>query len=295
MIDTRLMQYFLAVAKEQNITKAAKVLHITQPTLSRQMAMLEKEIGATLFIKGSRPLSLTNEGYLLRRRAEEVLDLLAKTEAEVSCGKEELEGTVTIGCGEIAAVQYLAKIIEKFHEIHPLVVFDIYTANADQIRQRMDEGLSDIGLLLEPSDIEQYEYIRMPVTEKWAAIVPSGVPLSKRNSVTAEELAKVPVIMPSRKKVHAEVANWFGKHYEHLNIAAVSNLSTNSALLVEAGLGYALTIEGALPFLKESRIRMIPLSPELTATSVLAWKRQLPFSSATEHFLEFFRKEAEDQ
>ena len=153
MIETRLMQYFLAVAKEQNITKAAKVLHITQPTLSRQMAMLEKEIGATLFIKGSRPLSLTNEGYLLRRRAEEVLDLLAKTEAEVSCGKEELEGTVTIGCGEIAAVQYLAKIIEKFHEIHPLVVFDIYTANADQIRQRMDEGLSDIGLLLEPSDI----------------------------------------------------------------------------------------------------------------------------------------------
>lgn len=138
MIETRLMQYFLAVAKEQNITKAAKVLHITQPTLSRQMAMLEKEIGATLFIKGSRPLSLTNEGYLLRRRAEEVLDLLAKTEAEVSCGKEELEGTVTIGCGEIAAVQYLAKIIEKFHEIHPLVVFDIYTANADQIRQRMD-------------------------------------------------------------------------------------------------------------------------------------------------------------
>lgn len=119
MIETRLMQYFLAVAKEQNITKAAKVLHITQPTLSRQMAMLEKEIGATLFIKGSRPLSLTNEGYLLRRRAEEVLDLLAKTEAEVSCGKEELEGTVTIGCGEIAAVQYLAKIIEKFHEIPP--------------------------------------------------------------------------------------------------------------------------------------------------------------------------------
>ena len=159
----------------------------------------------------------------------------------------------------------------------------------------MDEGLSDIGLLLEPADIEQYEYIRMPVTEKWAAIVPSGVPLAKRNSVTAEELAKVPVIMPSRKKVHAEVANWFGKHYEHLNIAAVSNLSTNSALLVEAGLGYALTIEGALPFLKESRIRMIPLSPELTATSVLAWKRQLPFSSATEHFLKFFRKEAEDQ
>ena len=121
MIETRLMQYFLAVAKEQNITKAAKVLHITQPTLSRQMAMLEKEIGATLFIKGSRPLSLTNEGYLLRRRAEEVLDLLAKTEAEVSCGKEELEGTVTIGCGEIAAVQYLAKLLKNFTN-PPLVV-----------------------------------------------------------------------------------------------------------------------------------------------------------------------------
>ena len=252
MIETRLMQYFLAVAKEQNITKAAKVLHITQPTLSRQMAMLEKEIGATLFIKGSRPLSLTNEGYLLRRRAEEVLDLLAKTEAEVSCGKEELEGTVTIGCGEIAAVQYLAKIIEKFHEIHPLVVFDIYTANADQIRQRMDEGLSDIGLLLEPSDIEQYEYIRMPVTVKNGQQLFHHVFRWRKETLSQQKnLPKSPGhYAKPQKKVHAEVANWFGKHYEHLNIAAVSNLSTNSALLVEAGLDYALTTEGHCHFLK---------------------------------------------
>lgn len=180
------------------------------------------------------------------------------------------------------------KLLKNFTKSTP-GCFDIYTANADQIRQRMDEGLSDIGLLLEPSDIEQYEYIRMPVTEKWAAIVPSGVPLSKRNSVTAEELAKSRSLCQA-EKVHAEVANWFGKHYEHLNIAAVSNLSTNSALLVEAGLGYALTIEGALPFLKESRIRMIPLSPELTATSVLAWKKTAAFFFGNRTFSGIFQK-----
>lgn len=291
MIETRLLHYFLTVAKEQNISKAAKVLHITQPTLSRQMAMLEKEIGAVLFVKGSRPLTLTGEGYLLRRRAEEVLSLIAKTEEEVRCVDEELEGTVTIGCGEIEAVKYLAEIIEKFHELYPLVIFDVYTANADEIRQRMDEGLTDIGLLLEPVDTEQYEYIRMPIKERWTAIVPAGVPLAKKEAVTAKELAKVPVIMPSRRKVYAEVANWFGKYYENLDMVAVSNLSTNSALLVEAGLGYALSIEGALPFLEESRVRMIPLFPELTTTSILAWKRQQPFSAATERFLQFFRNQ----
>lgn len=295
MIETRLLYYFLTVAKEQNITRAAKVLHITQPTLSRQMASLEEEIGATLFVKGSRPLSLTNEGYLLRRRAGEILELLAKTEEEVGCGEEELEGTVSIGCGESIAVKCLADTIAEFHEIHPLVVFDIYTANADQIRQRMDEGLTDIGLLLEPADTEKYEYIRMSVKEKWGAIMPSGVPLAKRESVTAEDLAKVPVIMPSREKVHAEVANWFGKYYESLNMVAVSNLSTNSALMVEAGLGYALTIEGALPYLETSRVCIVPLFPELTATSVLAWKRHQPFSAATESFLEFFKDKMKEK
>lgn len=289
MIETRLLRYFLTVAKEQNITNAAKALHITQPTLSRQMAMLEEEIGAKLFVRGNRTLSLTNEGILLRRRAEEILELVQKTEEELSTREEQIEGTISIGCGELASVELLCKVIAGFHEKYPRVVFDVYTANADQIKHRMDGGLTDIGLLLEPVETERYEYIRMPVRERWAAVMPSGVPLAKREHVTAKDLADIPVIMPSRQKVHNEVASWFGDYYEKLKITVVSNLSTNAALLVQAGIGYALIVEGALPFLERSRVSMVPLYPELTATSILAWKRQQPFSPAVMCFLKFLK------
>ena len=289
MIETRLLYYFLTVAKEQNITNAAKALHITQPTLSRQMALLEEEIGAKLFLRGGRRLTLTNEGLLLRRRAEEILELVEKTEEEIAAKEEQIEGTISIGCGELSSVKLLTEIIADFHVKYPQVVFDVYTANADQIKHRMDGGLTDIGLLLEPAETEHYEYIRMPVKERWVAVMPSGVPLAKREYVTAKDLSDIPVIMPGRQKVHDEVANWFGGFYENLKITGVSNLSTNAALLVRAGIGYALIVEGALPFLECSEVCMVPLYPELTATSVLAWKRQQPFSAATVHFLEHIK------
>lgn len=289
MIETRLLHYFLTVARERNITNAAKSLHITQPTLSRQMTLLEEEIGAKLFIRDSRPLSLTNEGLLLRRRAEEILELIDKTEMEISNQEEQVEGTVSVGCGELASVKLLTELIGHFSQQYPRVVFDVYTANADQIKRRMDDGLTDIGLLLEPVDMERYEYIRMPVKERWAAVMPSGVPLAKREHVTAKDLAEIPVIMPSRQKVHDEVANWFGSAYKRLQVIGVSNLSTNAALMVRSGLGYALIIEGGLPFLERSEICMLPLYPELTATSVLAWKRGQPFSTAVSRFLEYIK------
>lgn len=289
MIETRLLHYFLTVARERNITNAAKALHITQPTLSRQMTLLEEEVGAILFVRDSRPLALTDEGLLLRRRAEEILELMEKTEAEISSQEEQVEGTVSIGCGELASVKLLMEMIVRFSGQYPRVCFDVYTANADQIKQRMDHGLTDVGLLMEPVNLERYEYIRMPVKERWAALMPAGVPLAKREFVTAKDLADIPVIMPSRQKVHDEVASWFGDGYERLQLIGVSNLSTNAALMVQSGLGYALIVEGAMPFLEQSQIRMVPLHPELTATSVLAWKRGQPFSSAASRFLEFVK------
>lgn len=286
MIETRLLHYFLMVARERNITNAAKALHITQPTLSRQMTLLEDEIGVRLFIRDSRPLTLTDEGLLLRRRAEEILELIEKTEAEVSTKEEQVEGTISIGCGELASVKLLTDLMESFSQCHPQVSFDVYTENADQIKHRMDNGLTDVGLLLEPVDMERYEYIRLPVKERWAAVMPAGVPLAKREHVTAKDLAEIPVILPSRQKVHDEVANWFGAHYNSLRVIGVSNLGTNAAMMVRAGLGYALIVEGALPFLDQSEVRMVPLYPELTATSVLAWKRGQPFPTAVSRFLE---------
>lgn len=286
MIETRLLHYFLTVAREQNITNAAKALHITQPTLSRQMAMLEEELGTRLFIRDGRPLTLTDEGHLLRRRAEEILELVEKTQAEVASHEEQVEGTVSIGCGELASVRVLMDVIADFSQRYPRVAFDVYTATADQIKRRMDDGLTDIGLLLEPVDMERYEHIRMSIRERWAAVMPAGVPLARRKHVTARDLADIPVILPSRQKVYDEVVSWFGSAYESMQVIGVSNLGTNAAMMVRAGLGYALIVEGALPFLKKSEVCMVPLYPELTATSVLAWKRRQPFSTATSRFLE---------
>lgn len=289
MVETRLLHYFLTVARERNITNAAKVLHITQPTLSRQMTLLEEQLGVKLFVRDSRPLALTDEGFLLRRRAEEILELVEKTEAEVSAQEEQVEGSVSIGCGELASTKLLMEKVAGFSEQFPRVTFDVYTANADRIKHRMDNGLTDVGLLLEPVEMERYEFIRMPVRERWVAMMPSGVPLARRKYVTARDLEDIPVIMPSRQKVHDEVASWFGDDYEKLRLIGTSNLSTNAALMVQAGMGYALAVEGSMPFLEQSNIRMIPLYPELTATSVLAWKRGQPISTAVSRFLEYIK------
>lgn len=289
MVETRLLHYFLTVARERNITNAAKVLHITQPTLSRQMTLLEEQLGVKLFVRDSRPLALTDEGFLLRRRAEEILELVEKTEAEVSAQEEQVEGAVSIGCGELASTKLLMEMVAGFSEQFPRVTFDVYTANADRIKHRMDNGLTDVGLLLEPVEMERYEFIRMPVRERWVAMMPSGVPLARRKYVTARDLDDIPVIMPSRQKVHDEVASWFGDDYEKLRLIGTSNLSTNAALMVQAGMGYALAVEGSMPFLEQSNIRMIPLYPELTAPSVLAWKRGQPISTAVSRFLEYIK------
>lgn len=289
MIETRLLYYFLTVARERNITRAARSLHITQPTLSRQMTLLEEEVGARLFVRGSRPLSLTDEGVLLRRRAEEILGLLDRTQEEIRTQETEIEGTISIGCGELASARWLTEMIAAFTRQYPKVVYDIYTANADEIKQRMDDGLTDMGLLLEPVEMERYEFLRLPIRERWAALIPSDSPLAGNQYVTAEDLAASPIIMPSRQKVYDEVANWFGGHYDQLHIVGASNLSTNAAHMVHAGIGYALIIEGGLPFLDEHEVCLRPLYPELTATSVLAWKRAQPVSSAVGRFREYVR------
>ncbi len=290
MIETRLLHYFLTVAREQNITNAAKTLNITQPTLSRQMTCLEHQIGAKLFQRDSRPLVLTDEGVLLRRRAEEILELLEKTEAEVTIREEQVEGTVYIGCGELGAVRVLSDLMTGFRQRHPRVVFDVYTTGTDRIKRRMDEGLTDIGLLLEPADMERFEYIRMPHKERWVTVMPAGAPLAKQKAVTARELADVPIIVPSRQKVFDEVANWFGEYYNKLDIVAANNLVSNCVLLAQSGIGYALAVEGGLPFLDSSELCALPLSPELTTTSVLAWKRNKPLSSAALQFKEYAKR-----
>ena len=286
-MEIRVLRYFLTVVREESITKAAEVLHITQPTLSRQLAQLEAETGVRLFHRGSRKITLTNEGMLLRRRAEEILDLVDKTSQELSEQEDLVEGVIAIGGGELGAIEILAELCGSFREKYPRVRFDMYTATADLVTERMERGLIDVGLLLLPIDMEKFEFIRMPHPERWAAVMRTDDPLAEYEAVTAEQLTGRPLILPRRLNVQSELANWFGNSFANLEIACTGNLTTNSAMLVQKGCGCAVVIEGSLPFWDQSKVASRPLSPELFATTVLAWKREQPFSNAVKKFIEY--------
>lgn len=289
-MEIRVLRYFLTVVREENITKASEALHITQPTLSRQLAQLEEEVGVKLLNRGTRKITLTNEGILLRRRAEEILQLVDKTEKELIEQEEQVEGKITVGCGEIESVQLLPELFESFHKKYPRVQFDLYTATADHVKEQMDKGLADVGLLLEPIDIEKYDFIRPDIKEHWVVLMRPEDPLAEKQSVSAKDLSELPLILPRRLRVQSELASWFGDYYKNLNVRFTSNLSTNAAIMVANGLAYSVVIEGAIPFWDSSKLIYRPLYPDLTATSVLAWKRNQPFSPATTKFIEHIKR-----
>lgn len=286
-MEIRVLRYFLTVVREESITKASEVLHITQPTLSRQLSQMEEEIGVKLFHRGTRKISLTNEGILLRRRAEEILQLVDKTEKELVEQEEQIEGKVSIGCGEIASVQLLPELFRSFREKYPRVSFDIFTATADLVKEQMDKGLLDLGLLLEPVDVEKYDFLRFNIKENWVVLMRPDDLLAKKESITAKDLYTAPLILPRRARVQSELASWFGNYYEKLDVIFTSNLNTNGAIMVESGLAYSIVVEGAIHLWDKKKITYRPLMPSLTATSVLAWKRGQPFSSAATKFIEF--------
>ena len=288
-MEIRVLRYFLAVAREENMTKASEILHLTQPTLSRQIAGLEEEMGVQLFIRGSRKLTLTEDGMLLRRRAEEIIELVEKTERELAEPDEETEGCVTIGCGDLQAVQVLADIIRSFQEKYPRVVFDLYTAAADSVKERMDRGLTDIGVMLEPVEMEKYRFIRLEGSEHWTVLLHPEDPLAEKAYVTPEDLASVPLILPCRMNVQNELAGWFGDYYKNLSVRFTSNLPANSAVMVKNRLGCALVISGAAGMWDKEQIICKPLSPELTASSALVWRRMAPFGRAAGKFIEYVK------
>lgn len=288
-MEIRVLKYFLTVAREEGINRAAEVLHITQPTLSRQLSQLEEEVGVKLFHRGARKITLTNEGILLRRRAEEILALVDRTEAELTQQEELVEGRIVIGCGELAAVQILPKMIQTFNQKYPLVTYDIFTANADLVKEQMEKGLIDIGVLLEPIDIEKFDFIRLIKKERWIVLMRPDDPLAEKDRITAKDLEGLPLILPRRQNVQNEVANWFGDSFQKVQILFTSNFNTNSAIMVQGGLGYSLVIEGAIPFWDKEKMTYRPLEPELVASSVLAWKKQQPFSLAAAKFIEHMK------
>jgi len=285
-LDIRVLKYFLTVVREENITRAADILHITQPTLSRQLSKLEEDLGVQLFLRGKKGIALTNEGILFRRRASEIVELADKAERELSESEQLIDGEIAVGCGELESVKLITKLFMSFKEKYPNVHLDLYTGNADQIKQRIDNGVTDIGILLEPVEIEKYNFIRLNIKENWVVLMRADDPLAEKEYVTAQELSKLPLIMTKRQSIRNEIESWFRGYMDELNIAASSNLSTNASILVEQGLGYALIIEGSMPFIDKSKVACRKLYPERITTSVLAWKKHQPFSLAVTKFIE---------
>lgn len=285
-MDIRVLKYFLAVVREENITKASEILHITQPTLSRQLSKLEEDLGVQLFVRGKRGITLTAEGILFRRRASEIVELADKAEKELAESDGLIDGEIAIGCGELETIKILPKLFMSFKEKYPNVHLDLYTGNADEIKQRIDNGITDIGILLEPVEIEKYDFIRLNVKENWVVLMPADDKLAQKEYVTVEDLSKLPLIMTKRQSIRNEIESWFRGYMAESNIVVSSNLSTNASIFVEQGVGYALTIEGAMPFLDKSKVTYRPLQPEKTTTSVLVWKKHQPFSSAVTKFIE---------
>ena len=285
-MELRLLRYFLTVAKEQSFTKAAEQLHITQPTLSRQMAAFEEELGVTLFIRSGKKISLTEEGILLKRRALEILNLEEKTLEELKGKEDVVEGNITIGCGEFAAVETLAKICKTYKEKYPLVQIVLHTATADAVYEMMNKGLVDIALFMEPVDTEGLDYIRITDCDHWCVGMRPDDPLAEKEFIRKEDLIGKPLILPERVSVQSELANWFGKDYSKLQIAFTSNLGTNAGVMAANGLGYPVSIEGAAKYWREDNLVQRRISPEITTSTVIAWRRNIPYSLAVSKMIE---------
>lgn len=287
-MELRVLQYFLTVAREETITKAADALHITQPTLSRQLSQLEEELGVVLFSRGKRKITLTEEGILLQQRAKEITELIEKTERELTEQDSLINGTITFGCGIFKSCEYFVQLIQSFRTVYPHVIFDFYTANADVVEKRMEQGLTDIGLLMEPIDVELFNYIRMPEADRWVVFMRRDDPLAAKANICVDDLiGPIPLAVPRRLKVQGELMNWFGNKINEMNIVFTNNFQMISMIMVKRHMCRSISIEGAVPYLDNQLFCSRPLSPMLEQRSVLAWKRRQKFSITTKKFIDF--------
>lgn len=291
-MEIRVLQYFLMVAREGNITKAANQLHLTQPTLSRQLMQLEEELQTPLFIRGKRKIELTEAGMLLRRRAEEIITLVDKTELEVM-QNEEMIGEIIIGTGVFHASQYfLPEVIESFQYLYPKVKFDIYTGNADLIKERLDNGLVDVGILLEPVDVEKFNFIRLSQKENWGIIISQDHPLASQKQVTAKDLKKVRLLSTSRTLVQSEITNWLKDTVNNVEFPITYNFISTILPLIRHGLGAAVTVEGAFQAYNQDGLVFIPFYPVLKTGCVVVWKKHHPLSLVVKRFIEILEDTA---
>lgn len=294
-MELRELKYFLAIAREQSISKAAEFLFMTQPSLSRQMQNLEKEIGKQLFVRGNKKITLTETGVLLRKRAEEILDLYEKTQAEISEPSESISGDIYIGGGESYAIQTVAKAAKKLQTENPNIKFHFFSGDTGEVMEKLDKGLIDFGVLVEPADLSKYEYLRLTQKDTWGVLMRKDSPLAEKDFIKPEDLYDVPIIRSRHAIFSKELSSWFRCDAESLNVVATYNLIYNASLLVREGIGYAISLDRLINTDGDSRLCFRRLKPKIETSLAVAWKKYQVFSKAAECFLKNLKDMTEEK
>ena len=287
------LRNFLAVAREKTISGAAESIYLSQPTLSRQMQELEEELGKKLFIRGNRRITLTEEGIFLRNRAEEVLALVARTEAEFLSSDTRISGEIHIGGAETEAIRILGRIMKDLHAAYPAIRYRITSSSTESTIEQLDNGLLDFALLLDPADVSQYDFMRLKEKCAFGVLLRRDHPLAQSQAIRPEQLVGVPLLAPNREAVEKGFAAWMGKEYPRADILVRYNLLYNASVLVEEGLGCALCLEKLINVSEGSPLCFRPLAPALEVGLSIVWKKYRTFSRAAGAFLEYLQKSSE--
>lgn len=284
-MEFRVLQYFLAIAREQTISAAAEVLHITQPTLSRQIKDLEEELGKQLFIRSNKKISLTEEGLLLRQRAEEIVNLVDRTELELMATNSLLSGEIFIGAGECHALKIITKSMKKMQSLYPAVKFNIHSGNAPDVIDRIDSGIIDFGLITDHPKISEYNHIIMPIKHHWGLLMRKDDPLAQQEQISYKNIENKPLIVSKEINNNSELTDWFRNNLEHLNIISTYTLLYNATLMVEDGLGYAVCLDKLINTAGDSELCFKPLNPFLEVSYNFIWKKYNILNKASKQFL----------
>ena len=292
-MEIRVLKYFLTTIREGNITKAAKYLNLTQPNLSRQINMLERDIGHKLFERKHNNIILTPEGILLKKRAEEIINMVEKTRAEFNFTDKVIAGDIFIGAGETWAMSLVASVMKDVQKDYPHIKYNIYSGNFQDITEKLDKGLLDFGLLIDPADLSKYDYLKMPVKDIWGLAMRKDSPLSNKKNITKRDLLNIPLII-SRQVIETEIddndfSRWFSDTFDRLNITATYNLIYNALIMVSEDMGYALCLDKLIDNMEHQNICFIPLKPKLESGINIVWKKNQEFSRASKIFIDRIR------
>lgn len=293
-MEIRILRYFLEIARAGNMTRAAETLHVSQPTLSKQMKDLELELGKKLFRRSSTSLSLTDEGMLLRKRAEDILDMVDKTTDEFKALDEITGGEVHIGCAESHQIKYLARAIKTFKESYPLFRYHLTSGNTEQVVERLDRGLIDFAVIAEPPNLSRYNYMEVPGVDRWGLIMRKNSPLAEKQTIHFEDLEGLDLIC-SAQGMQFDISRWCGEKADTLNLSGTFNLAYNGSVFVKEGLAYMLTFDNLVDTGEGSELCFRPLVPPLETKIYVIWKKYQVFSPIAELLLKTLKESLHKQ